>query len=86
MNEKYIDFIGEYENITRFLVEVYNIPEEVIDFATDVYGVNKETFNNIIEHYTSYHDIWQLAECDNTIELSKDYDLELFEEDDEDEE
>ena len=79
MKEKYIDFIGEYENITRFLIEVYNIPEEVIDFATSVYGINEETFNDIIYHYTSYHDIWQLVECDHTLELSKDYDLELFE-------
>lgn len=80
MKEKYIDFISEYNNIVNFLMEVYNISEEVIDFATSIYGINEKTFNNIIYHYTSFHDIWQLVERDNTIELSKDYGLELFEE------
>ena len=83
MKEKYVDFIENYDNIVRYLSEVYGISEEVIDYATSVYGINEKTFNNIIYYYTGYHDIWQLVECDDTKELYKDYDLELFEEEEE---
>lgn len=60
------------EEIENYLIDNLNIKEEVVNFATSVYGYNEETINNIIYYYFGYNDIKQYLECED-YETYKEY-------------
>jgi hypothetical protein len=60
------------EEMENYLIDNLNINEEVVNFATSIYGYNEETINNIIYYYFGYNDIKQYLECED-YETYKEY-------------
>lgn len=51
INEKY-----------NYLIDELGINEEVVNFATSIYGMNEETIDNIIWYYFGYETLEQYIE------------------------
>lgn len=49
LNKQYIDIISNYDLFRDYLEYNLGISEETINFAFDTYGVNEETFENLVE-------------------------------------
>lgn len=46
----------------EFLADECYIQTEILDAITNIYGWNEETFDNITEYFTGYHNFEQLKE------------------------
>ena len=49
----YIDEKVEY--YSNYLVDVLEIPQDVVNFSTSVYGNTMETLENILYYFTGYN-------------------------------
>ena len=58
------NYKSEEQLAQEFILENELTSEEALDLAIAVGGYNMETLNYVIYHFTSYHDIEQLWECE----------------------
>lgn len=68
------------EEMESYLINNLDINEDVINFATSVYGLNEETINNIVYYYLGYNSLEQYLECEDYTTYQEYYEEENEEE------